>query len=67
MLDKESSLEDIVADLGNYDIEGSGILYHVWHLDDGTEAKVVFDSEGRIVMIYIVSEDQSERIYKREY
>jgi hypothetical protein len=66
-LDKESSLEDIVADLGNYGIEGSGILYHVWHLDDGTEAKVVFDSEGRIVMIYIVSEDQSERIYKREY
>ncbi|MBR0513190.1 MAG: hypothetical protein IJK06_02960 [Clostridia bacterium] len=66
-LDKDSRLEDIVEDIGQYGIEGSGILYFVWHLDDGTEAKVVFDSKGCIVMIYIVSHIYSERIYKRQY
>ena len=66
-LDKDSSLEDIVKDIGNYGVEGSGILYYVWHLDDGTKAKVVFDSKGRIVLIYIVSRIRSERIYKRQY
>ena len=52
-LDKESSLQDIVETAGNYGIEGSGILYHVWPLNDGSRAKIVFDSSGRIVMIYI--------------
>ena len=66
-LDKESTLEAIVDEIGNYGIEGSGIIYHVWKLDDGAKAKVVFDSKGRIVMIYIVDENNSERIYKREY
>jgi len=66
-LDKESRLETIVADLGNYYIEGSGILYFCWPLDDGSRAKTVFDSKGRIVMIYITGENGSERIYKREY
>ena len=66
-LDKDSSLEDIVEDIGQYGVEGSGILYFVWQLDDGTEAKVVFDSKGRIVLIYIVSQIRSERIYKRQY
>ena len=66
-LDKDSSLEDIVADIGPYGVKGSGIIYHVWKLNDGTEAQVVFDSKGRIVMIYILGDDYSERIYKREY
>ena len=66
-LDKDSSLEDIVEDIGQYGVEGSGILYFVWQLDDGSEAKVVFDSKGRIVLIYIVSQIRSERIYKRQY
>ena len=66
-LDKESCLEDIVEDIGQYGVKGSGILYHVWQLDDGTEARVVFDSKGRIVMIYIGNENGSERIYKRQY
>ena len=66
-LDKESSLQEIVENAGNYSIEGSGILYHVWPLNDGSRAKVVFDSEGRIAMIYIACENGSERIYKREY
>ena len=66
-LDKESKLEDIVAEVGNYGIKGSGILYHVWKLDDGTEADLVFDSKGRITMIYIIDGENSERIYKREY
>lgn len=66
-LDKESSLQDIVESAGSYSIEGSGILYHVWPLDDGSRAKIVFDSTGRIVMIYITGENGSERIYKREY
>lgn len=66
-LDKESRLQDIVEDAGNYSVEGSGILYFVWPLDDGSRAKTVFDSEGRIAMIYIVGETGSERIFKREY
>ena len=66
-LDKDSTLEDIVEDIGTYGVEGSGILYFVWHLEDGTKAKVVFDSKGRIVLIYIVSQLYSERIYKRQY
>ena len=66
-LDKESKLDDIVAEVGNYGIKGSGILYHVWKLDDGTEADLVFDSKGRITMIYIIDGENSERIYKREY
>ncbi|MBR4581201.1 MAG: hypothetical protein IKO32_08205 [Lachnospiraceae bacterium] len=66
-LDKDSSLDKIVEDLGAYGIEGSGILYHVWKLDDGSEAKLVFDSKGKIARIYISGDEQSEVIYKREY
>ena len=66
-LDKDSSLQEIVETAGDYSIEGSGILYFVWPLNDGSRAKIVFDSSGQIVMIYIVSENSSERIYKREY
>ena len=66
-LGRESSLQDIVKDAGNYGIEGSGILYFVWPLDDGSRAKIEFDSRGRIVMIYIAGENGSERIYEREY
>ena len=66
-LDKESSLQDIVENAGDYSIEGSGILYFVWPLNDGSSAKIMFDSSGRIVMIYIVGENGSERIYEREY
>ena len=66
-IDKESSLQDIVEYAGNYSIEGSGILYYTWPLNDGSRAKAVFDSTGRIVMIYIAGENGSERIYKREY
>lgn len=64
-LDKESTLEDIVNDIGQCGIEGSGIIYYVWHLDDGSRAKVVFNSKGRIYMIYITGENGSERIYNR--
>lgn len=66
-LDKDSSLDKIVEDLGAYGIEGSGILYHVWMLNDGSEAKLVFDSKGKIARIYISGDEQSEVIYKREY
>ena len=66
-LDKESRLEDIVEDIGQYGVKGSGILYFTWQLDDGSEACVVFDSKGRITMIYISNGDNSERIYKRQY
>ena len=65
-LDKESRLEDIVEEIGGYGIKGSGILYFVWKLEDGSTASVVFDSQGRIVMIYIADENKTERIYKRE-
>ena len=67
-LDKESSYEKIVEELGPCGFSGSGIIYCIWQLADGGEARVVFDSEGKIVMIYIADEDNKvERIYKREY
>lgn len=66
-LDKESRLEDIVRDLGGYGVKGSGILYFVWHLDDGSEASLLFNSKGQIEMITIVGETASERIYRREH
>lgn len=66
-LDQESTLQEIVKNAGNCSIEGSGILYFVWALDDGSRAKAVFDSRGWVVMIYIEGENGSERIYKREY
>ncbi|MBR4781915.1 MAG: hypothetical protein IK014_11250 [Lachnospiraceae bacterium] len=64
-LDKESSLEDIVKEIGNYGLAGSGIIYHVWKLDDGSEARVTFDSQERIVRIYIHDKENSELIYDR--
>ena len=66
-LDKGSRLEDIVEDIGQGGVKGSGIIFHTWHLDDGSEASVIFDSKGRINMIYIQNENRSERIYKRLY
>jgi len=66
-LDKGSRLEDIVEDIGQGGVKGSGIIYHTWHLEDGSEASVIFDSKGRICMIYIQNENSSERIYKRQY
>ncbi len=50
-LDKGSRLEDIVEDIGQGGVKGSGIIYHTWHLDDGSEASVLFDSKGRIVIV----------------
>ena len=64
-LDKDSSLEDIVEQVGNCGYEGSGIIYHVWMLDDGSKAELVFNSKGTIEFIYIVTDDSSERIYDR--
>ena len=61
-----ASLEKIVDQIGQYGIEGSGILYHVWSLDDGSKAKVVFNSTGKIEFIYIVTDDSSEMIYDRD-
>ena len=67
-LDKDNTgLDQIVEDIGGYGIEGSGILYYVWNLKDGSKAKVVFDSNGKIVRIYIEEGYESELIYKREY
>ena len=66
-LDKGSRLEDIMEDIGQGGVKGSGIIFHTWHLDDGSEASVIFDSKGRIVCIYIQNENSNERIYKRQY
>ena len=67
-LDKESKLEDIVSEIGPSGVYGSGIIYRVWQLEDGTEAFVEFDSKGRIALIYIVSKDKAnELIYERAY
>lgn len=66
-LDKGSRLEDIVEDIGQGGVTGIGIIIHTWDLDDGSEARVVFDSENRISEIYIQNENRSEWIYKRLY
>ena len=65
-LDKESSLDKIVEELGPYGVRGSGIIYFVWQLNDGSEAELVFDSNGKIEFIYIVTDGNSERIYDRD-
>ena len=65
-LDKDSSVEEIIKQFGNCGYEGSGILYHVWMLDDGSKAKLVFNSKGKIEFIYIVADDHSEMIYDRD-
>lgn len=64
-LDRDSSLDDIVEQIGPCGYEGSGIIYHVWYLDDGSKAKLVFNSEGVIEFIYIANDENSERIYDR--
>lgn len=66
-LDKGSRLEDIEEEIGQGGVKGISILFHTWQLDDGTEASVIFDSEGRINTIYIQAEKRNERIYKRLY
>ena len=66
-LDKDSSVEEIIEQFGNCSYEGSGIVYHVWLLDDGSKAKLVFNSKGKIEFIYIVTDDSGERIYDRDY
>ena len=66
-LDKGSRLEDIVEDIGQGGMKGIHIIFHTWQLDDGSEASVIFDSEGRISIIYIQNENSSERLYKRLY
>ncbi len=67
-LDKDSTLEDMISETGQCGVYGSGIIYRVWQLEDGTEAFVEFDSQGRIASIYIVSKDkENELIYERAY
>ncbi len=65
-LDKDSSINEIIEQFGNCGYEGSGIIYHVWMLDDGSKAKLVFNSKGKIEFIFIVTDDSSERIYDRD-
>ena len=65
-LDRDYSLEEIVEQIGECGYEGSGIIYHVWTLDDGSKAKIVFNSDGQIEFICIVTDDSSERIYDRD-
>ncbi len=65
-LDRDSTLEEIIEQAGEYRLEGDGIVYFVWDLNDGSEAKIVFNSEGIIEFIYIVTDDYSERVYDRD-
>ena len=66
-LDKGSRLEDIEKELGQGGVKGIDIIFHTWQLDDGCEASVIFDSEGRISNIYIQDENRNRSIYKRLY
>ena len=65
-LDRESSLDEITEKIGAGGYEGSGIIYRVWMLDDGSKAKLVFNSKGKIEFIYIVTDDSGEIIYDRD-
>ena len=66
-LDKESSFDKIVDELGPCNSVGTTTVFHIWQLSDGTEARVVFDSDGKISLIIIADEDNNaERIYQRE-
>ena len=66
-LDKESTLDDITEDLGQFGMEGSGIIRFVWRLDDGSKAEVIFNSKNSIERIYISDGENSELIYVREH
>jgi hypothetical protein len=66
-VDKEHTLEEIIADIGyGNGCQGSGIITHVWVLNDG-EAYIVFDSSDHVVSIILTDEenDTSECIYGR--
>ena len=40
-LDRDAGVEDIIKEFGDCGREGSGIIFHVWNLDDGSKAKLV--------------------------
>ena len=66
-LDKGIRLEDIQEEIGQGGVKGIDVIFHTWQLDDGCEASVIFDNEGRISVIYIQKESRSEAIYQRLY
>ena len=65
-LDKNSTLEQITAEIGSYGVRGSGIIQFVWPLDDGSYASVIFNSSGKIERITIDG-DNGGVIYEREH
>lgn len=68
-VDKNYCFDDIVEEIGEPNhIEGSGEIYYVWDLADGTEAYVLFSSCDKIERIHIIDSDKpDELLYKREH
>lgn len=65
-LDPNTGLDKIMEEIGFPGMKGSGIVYFVWSLSDGSYANVLFNNSGTIETIYIESHDQSELIYERD-
>lgn len=68
-INKEYRFDTIIEELGQpSSIEGSGIIYFVWNLTDGTKAYVCFSSDDKIERIEIITPGESnELLYKRQY
>lgn len=69
-VDKDYRDDDIIEEIGAPShIEGSGIIYLVWDLTDGTEAYVCFSPrDNKIERIHIIAADGSdELLYKRQH
>lgn len=69
-VDKNYRNDDIIEEIGEPSrIKGSGVIYFVWDLTDGTEAYVCFSPrDNKIERIHIIAPDGSdELLYKRQH
>ena len=66
-VDKEHTFHEIISDIGyGNGCQGSGIITHIWMLNDG-EAHIVFNSSDHIITIALSNEENDgyEWIYER--
>ena len=64
-LDPDTGHKDIVEEIGPYGIVGSGILRFTWPINDGSKASLMFNSDDKIISIYIKDKDGTEVVYER--
>ena len=68
LINSDYTIAEVFKVLGKNDgIAGSGILYYVWDIDDGTKAKILFSrSEQKVCRILIADVGKKDKvIYKR--